>query len=87
MALRGSSGVPQCNRETRIPLATKALLCKQSIGNFRSRPAPWRHLSSNRVLFVPHFVLWLTINKEIVNQIVEKVGNDSKSIFILIATF
>ena len=30
------------------------VLCKQTIGNFHTRPAQWRHLSGYRVLFVPH---------------------------------
>ena len=34
MALRCSAGVPQCNRVTRMPLATKALLCKPTIDKF-----------------------------------------------------
>ena len=39
-------------------LATIALLCKQTTDNFRTRHPPeprWRHLSGNRILFVPHF--------------------------------
>ena len=38
-------------------LATIALLCKQITDNFRTRHPPeprWRHLSGNRILFVPH---------------------------------
>ena len=54
MALRPGSGVPQCNLVTRTPLATKALLYKQTINNFQTRPTPWPHLLGNRVLFVPH---------------------------------
>ena len=56
MALRLSSCVSQCNRLTRMPLTTKALLCKQTINDFRTCAAPWRHLSSNCVLFVPHCI-------------------------------
>ena len=36
-----------------------ALLCKQTTDNFRTRHPPeprWRHLSGNRILFVPHLV-------------------------------
>ena len=54
MAVSCSSGDPQCIRVSRMPLATNALLYKQTIGNFRTHPSPWRHLSGNRVLFVPH---------------------------------
>ena len=54
MALGRISGVPQCNRVNQMSLATKALLCKQTIDNFRTHFVPWRHLSGNRVLFVPH---------------------------------
>ena len=39
-------------------LATIALLCKQTTDNFRTRHPPeprWRHLSGNRILFVPHY--------------------------------
>ena len=54
MTLRHSSGFPQCNQVTRMPLAKLALLCKQTIDNIRTRPAPWRHLSSSCILFVPH---------------------------------
>ena len=42
---------------SRMHLATIALLCKQTTDNFRSRHPPeprWRHLSGNRILFVPH---------------------------------
>ena len=52
MALRHSMCVPQCNRVTGMPLATEVLLCKQIIDDFRTHPAPWRHLFGNRVLFV-----------------------------------
>ena len=45
MALRCISGVQQGNQVTRMPLATKALLCKQTIDNFWTRPAQLRHLS------------------------------------------
>ena len=38
MALRQSSGVPQCNKVTRMHLATIELLCKQTTDNFRTRP-------------------------------------------------
>ena len=37
-----------------MALATKVLLYKQTIDNFLTRPAPWRYLSGNRVLFVLH---------------------------------
>ena len=40
MALRQSSGVPQCNIVTRWPLATIALLCKQTTDNCRTHPPP-----------------------------------------------
>ena len=40
MALRQDLGVPQCNIVTRMPLTTIALLCKQTIDNFRIRPPP-----------------------------------------------
>ena len=43
---------------TRMPLATIALLCKQTSDYFRNRPPPnaqWRHLLGNRLLFVPHW--------------------------------
>ena len=42
---------------SRMHLATIALLCKQTTDNFRTRNPPeprWRHLSGNRLLFVPH---------------------------------
>ena len=51
MGLKHSSGVPQCNRLTRMPLTTKSLLCKQTIDNFPTRPSLWHHLSGNRVSF------------------------------------
>ena len=54
MVLRRDTGVPQCNQVTKMPLATIALLFKQTIDNFHTSPAPWRHLSGNHVLFVPH---------------------------------
>ena len=38
MALRRSSGGPQCNVVTKMPLGTIALLCKQTTDNFRTRP-------------------------------------------------
>ena len=41
-------------------LATIALLCKQTTDNIRTRHPPeprWRHLSGNRILFVPHYIL------------------------------
>ena len=38
VALRRGSGVPQCNIVTMMPLATIALLCKQTIDNFRNHP-------------------------------------------------
>ena len=44
---------------TRMPLATIALLCKQTCDNFRICPppnAPWRHLTGNRKLFVPQCI-------------------------------
>ena len=44
---------------SRMHLATIALLCKQTTDNFRIRNPPeprWRHLSGNRILFVPHWV-------------------------------
>ena len=44
-----------------MPLATEALLYIQIIDNFQTRPVPWRHLSGNRVLFVPHYNLVLPI--------------------------
>ena len=40
MALRWGSRVPQWYIVTRMPLATIALLCKQTIDNFRIRPPP-----------------------------------------------
>ena len=40
MALRQGLGVPQCNRVTRMPLATIALLCKQATDDFQTRPPP-----------------------------------------------
>ena len=57
MALRQGLGVPQCNIVTRMPLATIALLCKQI--TITSEPAvhpncSWRHLSGNRLSFLPH---------------------------------
>ena len=45
---------------SRMRLATIALLCKQTTDNFRTRHPPeprWRHLSGNRILFVPHCVI------------------------------
>ena len=42
---------------SRMHLVTIALLCKQTTDNFRTSYPPepsWRHLSGNRVLFVPH---------------------------------
>ena len=42
---------------SRMHLATIVLLCKQTTDNFRTRNPPeprWRHLSGNRILFVPH---------------------------------
>ena len=42
---------------SRMHLATIALLCKQTTDYFRTRHQPeprWRHLSGNRILFVPH---------------------------------
>ena len=45
---------------SRMHLATIAL-CKQTTDNFRTRNPPeprWRHLSGNRILFVPHS--WMT---------------------------
>ena len=42
MALRPVSGVPQYKIVTRMPLATIALLCKQTTDNFRTRPPPDR---------------------------------------------
>ena len=42
---------------SRMHLATIALVCKQTTDNFRTRNPPeprWRHLSGNRILFVPH---------------------------------
>ena len=47
---------------SRMHLATIALLCKQTTDNFRTRHPPeprWRHLSSNGILFVPHFIAQL----------------------------
>ena len=41
---------------SRMHLATIAL-CKQTTDNFQTRNPPeprWRHLSGNRILFVPH---------------------------------
>ena len=43
---------------SKMHLATIALLCKQTTDNFRTRNPPeprWRHLSGNRILFVPHY--------------------------------
>ena len=40
MALRQGSGVPQCNIVTRMPLASIALLCKQTTDNPQTRPQP-----------------------------------------------
>ena len=40
MALKCSSGVPQCNRVTKMPLTTKPLICKETIDNIHTRPAP-----------------------------------------------
>ena len=47
---------------SRMHLATIALLCKQTTDNFRTRNPPeprWRHLSGNRILFVPHCLEYL----------------------------
>ena len=52
MTLRCSSGVPQYNQVAQMPLATIALLCKPTIDNFRTRPAPWRHLSGYTVFYL-----------------------------------
>ena len=44
---------------SRMHLATKVLLCKQTTDSFQTRNPPkprWRHLSGNRILFVPHSV-------------------------------
>ena len=44
---------------SRMHLATMALLCKQTTDNSRTGfpPEPrWRHLSGNRILFVPHWM-------------------------------
>ena len=48
-------------------LATIALLCKQTTDNFRTRYPPeprWRHLSGNRISFVPHWhvILWMGLS-------------------------
>ena len=43
---------------SRMHLATIALLCKQTTDNFQTHHSPepkWRHLSGNRILFVPHY--------------------------------
>ena len=43
---------------SRMHLATITLLCKQTTDNFRTRhplEPRWRHLSDNRILFVPHW--------------------------------
>ena len=77
MALRCSSGVPQCNRVTRMTVETIALLSKQT--NFPTRSAPWRHLSGNRVLFAPHYQTNKTIQKR---TVVELNTFDSLSIGI-----
>ena len=47
---------------SRMHLATMALLCKQTTDNSRTSYPPeprWRHLSGNRVLFVPHCIMKL----------------------------
>ena len=50
--MRPSLGLSKCNRVTRMPLATEALLCKQTIDNCWTNPAHWQHLSD--VLSVRH---------------------------------
>ena len=40
MALSWGSSVPQCNIVTRMPLATMALICKQTTDNFQICPPP-----------------------------------------------
>ena len=43
---------------SRMHLTTIALLCKQTTDYFQTRHPPeprWRHLSGNRILFVPHW--------------------------------
>ena len=52
-----SSGVPQCNQLTRMPLTTK-VLCKHTIDNFGTCPAPWRHLSGNYNLFLREKIIY-----------------------------
>ena len=56
MALRCSMGVPECNPVTQMRLPTEVLLCKQTIDKSPIRPAPWHHLSGNRLLFVAHLI-------------------------------
>ena len=48
---------------SRMHLATIASLCKQTTDTFRTRNPPeprWRHLSGNRILFVPHWIRIVT---------------------------
>ena len=47
MALRRGSGVQQCNIVTRLPLATIALLCKQTINNIQTRCPPELPMASS----------------------------------------
>ena len=50
---------------SRMHLATMALLCKQTTDNSRTGYPPeprWRHLSGNRILFVPHWSLTLRLH-------------------------
>ena len=49
----------------------KLLLCKQTTDNFRTRNPPeprWRHLSGNRILFVPHCSETVVINLHIIGN-------------------
>ena len=85
MALRCSSGVPHCKRVPRMPVGAIALLCKQTIDNFRTRCAPWRHLSGNRVLFVPHSRSesrqWIAFSWQI-HQRSDPIASGSRRVFI-----
>ena len=50
---------------SRMHLAIMAL-CKQTTDNFRTRNPPesrWRHLSGNRILFVPHYTMSTTSSR------------------------
>ena len=51
---------------SRMHLATIVLLCKQTTDNSRTRHPPeprWRHLSSNGILFVPHYSFVFQLKK------------------------